>query len=634
MSSRREGLWIGLATLLGLYLAFIQYLPPVRSYHLVGDIDGYHHPLVNYAFTSLKEGRFPLWDPGIYCGLSFPANIQAQLFYPPTWILFAAQWRRVGVTFMALQIFTIAHIWIMLQFAYWWLRKGRELPSAAALIGATVFCFSGYVINDLQHIGVICAIAWLPLALWGVDRRRVWMIALAMALTFLAGYPATWIACALAVLVYAAATAWKFTPRALVGILFSLALAAIQLLPSLQLAALRPGERVYGTGPNLEWQLRRFYPSSLHDPNIYLYYGAGLLLAFVLFFWKIRSANWRAYAAPFALGLAGTIFFQDPYHVVSVWAEKLGSLVDVMQHWNFHIVLSAAAGLFTALAWAPVAAGSRRTTRVLFAVVLPMLWFEQYWFGMRRDEHFGAPGNTDKFFKDDVRNGGPSIAGFDPSAYRAMKSDPAYRIVTDHGPHATELRHYRIPTPLGFDPFLTSRYKQEIERLTTFTNNREFELPPGNEAMLKLLAVRYYASAEGRQYYEELVHSPLYRKLPQENDTYFKVFEYLGAQPSWRFESGSAAVVRWTPEIREFQVSARQPGEFVLIEQFLPGWSATVDEKPVAIGFFSTAFQKIQIPAGAHRIRFQYRSEWLPYGALLSGVSLVLLAMVLRRDLC
>ena len=39
MSSRREGLWIGLATLAGLYLAFIQYLPPVRSYHLVGDID-------------------------------------------------------------------------------------------------------------------------------------------------------------------------------------------------------------------------------------------------------------------------------------------------------------------------------------------------------------------------------------------------------------------------------------------------------------------------------------------------------------------------------------------------------------------------------------------------------------------
>lgn len=634
MLSRREGLWIGLATFVGLYLAFLQYLPPVRSYHLVGDIDGYHHPLVNYAFTSLKEGRLPLWDPTIYCGLSFPANIQAQLFYPFLWILFAAQWHRVGVTYLALEIYAIVHIWIMLQFAYWWLRNGRRLPPAAALIGATVFCFSGYVINDLQHIGVICAVAWLPLALWGVDRRRPWMIVVAMALTFLAGYPATWIACALAIAVYAAVTTdWKFTWKALIAILFSLALAGIQLLPSLQLASLRPREPVYGTGPNLEWQLRRFYPSSIHDPHIYLYYGAGLLLAFLLFLGKVRGGvNWRAYAAPFALAFAGTIFFQDPYHIVTVWAVKFGSLVDVMQHWNFHIVLSAAAGLFSALAWAPLAA-RRRTAIILFIAVLPLLWFEQYWFGMRRDEHFRTPGDVDRFFREDARNGGPSIIGFDPAIYRTLKSDPSYRIVTDHGPHATELRHYRIATPLGFDPFLTTRYKQEIERLTPFVTNREFDLPPGNEAMLKLLAVRYYATAEGRQYYDELVRSPLYRKLPQENDTYFKVFEYMGAQPSYRFEGGRVTVLRWTPEVREFQVAARQAGEFALIEQSLPGWSATIDGNPASIEHFSVAFQKIEIPAGDHRIQFQYRSEWLLPGALLSGVSMVLLSVLSRQNL-
>ncbi len=625
--SRREPLYIGLVTLIGLYLAFIEFLPPVRRMHLVGDIDGYHWPLFNYAFQSVKEGRFPLWDPWIYTGLSFFANMQAQLFYPFTWILFAVQWHRVGINFMALQIFTIAHIWVLLQFAYWQLRAGRGLPIGASLIGATVFGFSGYVINDMQHVGVICAVAWLPLALWGVDRGRMWMISLAFTMMFLAGYPATWIACAVAVFTYTLATKLAYTWRASAAVLLSLIAAGIQLIPTAQLAGLRPPEPVYGTGPNLEWQLRRFYPSSIHDPHIYLYYGAGLLLAFALFFWHPEK---RRFVAPLALALAGTAFFQNPFHIVSVWATRIPSLADVMQHWNFHIVLSAAAGLFAAHAWAPVAASPK--WKWLCFAILPLLWFEQYWFGMRRDEHFRASGNSDRFFAADFRMGGDTIMGVAPEVFRLIRANPAYRIVTDHGPHPTEMRHYRIADPQGFDPFLPARYKTEVEQLGgVFYTNREFEFPPTNEAMLQALAVRYYISAEGRQYYNDLLASPLFRKVAQADDSYFKVFEYRNAQPSYRFAGGEASILKWTPESREFRITATMPSEFVLLEQNLNGWTASIDGSITPIEPYSTAFQRIPTPAGNHVIRFGYEPKALRLGGWCTAFGTLVLAILIFK---
>ena len=75
------------------YLFFIEYLSPLRQVHIPYDLQGFHYPLVDYAFQALKDGRFPEWDWTIYCGQSFVGNIQAALFYPPTWLLFAANIR-------------------------------------------------------------------------------------------------------------------------------------------------------------------------------------------------------------------------------------------------------------------------------------------------------------------------------------------------------------------------------------------------------------------------------------------------------------------------------------------------------------------------------------------------------------
>ena len=54
---------------------FFEYLPPFKRIRIPFDLDGFHYPLINYAFRALQEGRFPEWDPSIYCGLSFAGNV-------------------------------------------------------------------------------------------------------------------------------------------------------------------------------------------------------------------------------------------------------------------------------------------------------------------------------------------------------------------------------------------------------------------------------------------------------------------------------------------------------------------------------------------------------------------------------
>lgn len=165
------------------YLFFYEYLPPFKRVHIPFDLDGFHFPLVDYAFRSLRQGRFPEWDPSIYCGLSFVGNIQAALFYPITWVLFAANLGRERVLYVSLEILVILHVWLAFLLCFLWLRwKGLLLlPS---VFGGAVLAYSGYMLMQLQHQGVVIGYAWMPLGLWAIDQavksqswRPLWKLA-------------------------------------------------------------------------------------------------------------------------------------------------------------------------------------------------------------------------------------------------------------------------------------------------------------------------------------------------------------------------------------------------------------------------------------------------------------------------
>ena len=166
-AKRGERLLVSAMALVATYAFFYEYLPPFKRVHLYSDIEGYHYPLQRYAFQALKEGRFPQWDASIYCGISYVGNVQAALFYPPTWFLYAAVWRLPRIPFKAVEAFAFLHVWGAFVLCYLWLRgRTGKLPS---ILGAVVFACSGYMMFEFWHLGVVCAVPWIALGLWGID---------------------------------------------------------------------------------------------------------------------------------------------------------------------------------------------------------------------------------------------------------------------------------------------------------------------------------------------------------------------------------------------------------------------------------------------------------------------------------
>ena len=78
------------------------------------------------------------------------------------------------------------------------------------------------------------------------------------------------------------------------------------------------------------------------------------------------------------------------------------------------------------------------------------------------------------------------------------------------------------------------------------------------------------------------------------------------------------------------QVDATRDSWLVLADTDYPGWHASVDGVETPIYRANLNFRAIQVDAGSHEVRFDYRPDWLLPGALVSAISL-LIALLLYR---
>jgi len=359
-----ERLLVAALALLATWAFFYEYIPPFKRVHVYSDIEGYHYPLQRYAFQALKQGRLPQWDPSIYCGITFVGNIQAALLYPPSWIMYAASWGYRRIPFKALEDFAFLHMWLAFLLCYFWFRS-RGLDRMAAILGACVFAYGGYMVSQCIHLGVVTGLAWMPLGLWGIDDavsrsdwRPLWKTALASALCFLAGYPPTWVVFCATTFVYALSSKahWRAAAGACGAIAASLLLAMVQVLPTAQAQSLMVFGEKYGGGAH-SWRaliplfVPNWYDYNRHstvpypDDTVYLYLGLGGIFAIA---WALRRADFRPYLQPlltgtFCLVLATNPFFWVYRILVRTFLERMA------QSYNFYEGVTAMAALFTAL---------------------------------------------------------------------------------------------------------------------------------------------------------------------------------------------------------------------------------------------------------------------------------------------
>jgi hypothetical protein len=78
-------------------------------------------------------------------------------------------------------------------------------------------------------------------------------------------------------------------------------------------------------------------------------------------------------------------------------------------------------------------------------------------------------------------------------------------------------------------------------------------------------------------------------------------------------------------------VDADRPGLLYAAESFFEGWTATVNGVPARILPANYAFRAVTVPAGSSVVEFHYRPPGLTVGLQLSGVSgLVVMLLLLR----
>jgi hypothetical protein len=217
------------------------FAPLLRSGWVLGnrDIPAFHLPLRS-TFRELAAFGLPTWSPWVHGGQPILSNPSYAAFYPPSWLVFVAP------PDVALTLMVLLHGAVAFAGAWFLARHFGCGPGAAALAGIG-YAGCGAYLSLLSALTLFFSLAWLPWVLaWGdAGFRRPpgepwWRPALlagaALALQLLNGEPSTVLMSGVALIALAAsATARRPAAglRLAVPGLFALALAAVQLLPTL-----------------------------------------------------------------------------------------------------------------------------------------------------------------------------------------------------------------------------------------------------------------------------------------------------------------------------------------------------------------------------------------------------------------
>lgn len=71
----------------------------------------------------------------------------------------------------------------------------------------------------------------------------------------------------------------------------------------------------------------------------------------------------------------------------------------------------------------------------------------------------------------------------------------------------------------------------------------------------------------------------------------------------------------------ELIAQTSSPTYLVLTDVYYPGWTATIDDQPTDLYPADFAFQAVLVPAGSHRVRFQFEPIAWRWGLRLSGIT-------------
>ena len=153
-----------------------------------------NYPYRVFAATSLVRGYFPFWNPYVFGGQPFFADIQTAVLYPFN-LMQALFTGPDSLNPLLVELVEILHYFLAGWFTYRFLRLADTAVEAATL-GGIAFAFSGFMATHAIHMNFIYVFVWLPLVLELFERslaggrfRYAVGCAAVLALSTMGGYP-------------------------------------------------------------------------------------------------------------------------------------------------------------------------------------------------------------------------------------------------------------------------------------------------------------------------------------------------------------------------------------------------------------------------------------------------------------
>lgn len=270
------------------------------------------YPGASYFATSIAEGNFPFWNPGLRGGMPFYTDITMSAFYPLNYVLVLFSFGG-ELPFTIYQIYLVLHVFLGGLFMYF-LLKAHNADDFASTMGGILFAFSGFMSLQFIHAPFIMVFTWLPLAILLVKKfnetrsKKIYIfLILTVLMSFLAGSPQVTVYQSYLIVLYwlflavmKLAKEKKKAPEwiktllleiVLIGGAFvsAIVLGAIALIPSAQNWALSNRED-FGYAEISDQSLPIKYILDLFFPN---FFGTNFPADNTVAFWGINKDTWE-----------------------------------------------------------------------------------------------------------------------------------------------------------------------------------------------------------------------------------------------------------------------------------------------------------------------------------------------------
>ncbi len=596
--------------------------------------------LIRDSFRAL---RIPFWNPHIYGGVPFLANMQSAVLYPATllyaWLPFPA----------ALSCSQMAHSFLAAaSMAGLAADTGLSLP--AAILAGVVFSFNGYAVLHSAAPSNFNSYAWMPLVLMMLGRalrKDSWRYAVAagaaLALEVLAGHPQFVLYTALAAgVLWAAEIAPGSAPRSLgrqagLGALAAGAaaiLSAVLWVPAAQLARASPmaaglgydWATSYSLSPRdaLSMLAVPLWPRILApegDPSVVGFYFGWLTLALAIAALGGDRRRWRGPALLTALGFAFALGRHLPGYRV------LYGLFPPLRFFRFPaqalclaclgVARLGGEGLESLLGRGAV---SRRGALLVgLAIFAEYALFASRAVGTIDASLYAYRSPVAAFIKS---RGGFGRVMMTPRTRSMLGRGAKSRLAAWLGFRDSLLPNLAAAEGLddadGFEVMRFSSYDRVLSQIDADPRSR----------WLDLLGVRYVLTFWGLPK-DKFVLAKAWGPL--------RLYENKNALPRARIEgsAGTARIAAYEPNRVLIEAFARSPARLVLADVDAPGWRAAVNGSATAITPSSGILRAVAVPAGRSRVEFRYLPPYFSAAAGLSGAGWLLAAglgaLALRR---